>query len=282
MTSAVWGAGVKFSNCWCQLSKLLFLGRVAFSFFFIWGTSSVHNVTGLSKRAAASCNWGSLGDSGKEGAGSVPGAFPWVWEWMVGTITVLWMEALKEATAEKWHGRKEWGKQSTVCLWASLTHKRTLQTKDIPYKTTNLLPVSLLLISPDTTGPATSSAFLFFFLISVWLTWWESKWNLWSRAGVSLSTDLLCIICLFSWTCGRWWCRCGCYCRGSTCFLALPTTPRHRGTAREAPCTEPHLFLLCFLTLNPAPVTMITTTKKGQMHFLHFLIISKAMYHCFL
>lgn len=235
------------------------------------------------QRAAASCKWGGLGDSGKEGAGLVPGVLPCVWEWLVGTITVLWMEALKEATAEKWRGRKEWGKRSAVCLWASLTRERTLQTKDISYKTTNLLPVSLLLISPDSTGPATSGAFLFFFLISVWLTWWESKWNSWSRAGVSLSTDLLCIICLFSWTCGRWWCKCCCYCRGPTCFLALPTTPRHGGTAREAPCTEPHLFLLCFLTHNPAPVTTTTTTtKKGQMHFLHFLIISKAMYHCFL
>lgn len=209
----------------------------------------------------------SLGDSGKEGAGLVPGVFPCVWEWMVGTITVLWMEALKEPMAEKWRGRKEWGKWSAVCLWASLTRERTLQTKDISYKTTNLLPVSLPLISPDSTGSATSGAFLFFFPISVWLTWWESKWNSWSRAGVSLSTDLLCIICLFSWTCGRWWCRCCCYCRGPACFLALPTTPQHGGTAREAPCTEPHLFLLCFLTHNPAPVTTTTTTKKGKCIF---------------
>lgn len=35
----------------------------------------------------------------------------------MGTITVLWMEALKDLMAEEWHGRKgkNGGEQSAVC-----------------------------------------------------------------------------------------------------------------------------------------------------------------------
>lgn len=42
-----------------------------------------------------------------------------------------------------------------------------LQTKDVSYKTTNLLPLSLLLIIPGSTGPATPGAFLFSSLFCV-------------------------------------------------------------------------------------------------------------------
>lgn len=38
---------------------------------------------------------------------------------------------------------------------------------------------------------------------------------------------------------------------GLVCYPAHFT--QHGRTAREVPCTEPHLFLLCFLTQNPAP-----------------------------
>lgn len=70
----------------------------------------MHIVTGLSKELLPPASEAELGDSGKQGAGLIPGVFPCAWEWMVGTIPVLWMEALKEPMAEKWHGRKEWGK----------------------------------------------------------------------------------------------------------------------------------------------------------------------------
>lgn len=74
----------------------------------------MHIVTGLSADLLPPSG---EADGGKAGAGLVPGMsfFPCVWKWMVRTITVLWMEALKQLMAEEWHGRKEWGKRSAVC-----------------------------------------------------------------------------------------------------------------------------------------------------------------------
>lgn len=151
-------------------------------------------------------------------------------------------------------GRKERGKQSAVWHWASLTCRSTLQTKDISYKqqTSSLYhSCSLLwavLIQPH-------RVHFFFLPYSVWLMWQGSKRNSWSRAGVSLSTDLFCITCTFSWTYGWWRRGCCCYCRVQPGLLPCPFHPARKDsrTTREVPCTEPHLFLLCFLTQNPAP-----------------------------
>lgn len=257
MTFVVWGAGVKFSNCWCQLCKFLFLGRAAYFFFFQLRYFRRAHCDKPEQRATASFRWGRVrGTVGRRVRFSSWSVLLSLCMGADGGYNHCAADGSFEGTdgwGVAWKERKEWGKRSAVCHWASLTCKSTPQTKDVSYKTTNLLPVSLLLIIPGSTGPATPGAFLFFFLISVWLTWWGRKWNSWSRAGVSLSTDLFCIICLFSWTCERWWCRCCCYCGGPACFITLPTTPQRGGTAREAPCTESHLFLLCFLTQNPAP-----------------------------
>lgn len=81
----------------------------------------------------------SLEDGGKVGAGLIPGVsfFPCVWKWMLGTITVLWMQALKQPMAEEWHGRN--GESdllfATAHLW--LVHCR-LKTFLIKQQTSSL------------------------------------------------------------------------------------------------------------------------------------------------
>lgn len=80
----------------------------------------MHIVTGLSKEllppASEAESGGQWEGGGRFSSWSLVPGVPCVWKWMVGTITVLWMEAWKEPMAEKWHGRKEWGKPSAVCL----------------------------------------------------------------------------------------------------------------------------------------------------------------------
>lgn len=74
----------------------------------------MHIVTGLSKELLPPASGAESGGQWEGGAGLVPGVFSCAWEWMVGAITVLWMEAQKEPMAERWRRRKE-GMGKTIC-----------------------------------------------------------------------------------------------------------------------------------------------------------------------
>lgn len=248
----------------------------------------MHIVTGLSKELLPPSGEVESGGDGS-GAGMVGGVLPLLVHgsrWWVQTLCCGWKPRRNQWPRSGMEWRKERGKRSAVCHWASLTCRSTLQTKDISYKTTNLIPLPLLLITPGSTGPATPGAFLFSSLFCVADVTGKQAELVVQSWGFTIRRPFLHhlylqldIRMMMAWML--------LLLQGPAWFVTLPTSPSTEGQPER--CHVQNRIYFCFVfwlrTLPPVTMTTMmktTTTKKGQMHFLHFLIISKAMYHCFL
>lgn len=228
----------------------------------------------------------SLGDGGKVGAGLIPGVsfFPCVREWMVGTITALWMQALKQLMAEEWHGRN--GESdllfATGHLWLARVHCR-LKTFLIKQQTSSLYH-SCSLFQAVLGQPHR----VHFFFPSLFLCGWCDG----EESGTYDPELELCYPQTFSASSASSAGHVNDDGVDAAATVGVPPVfvpcPPHPSTEGQPErCHVQNRIYFCFVfwlrTLPPmTTTTTTTTTKKGQMHFLHFLIISKAMYHCFL
>lgn len=291
MPCAVWGAGVQYRHCWCQLCNFLFLERVAFfCFFFIWGTRNVHIVTGLSKELLCSFRWGGVWGWWKWGRQST-------WESFLSQCVGV-DGGYSHCAVDGSHGTNgqgvAWkeGKKGennllfgTEHLWLAEVHCRlkTFLTNNKPHPFTTPAHYSGQYWSSHT------GCISFFFLI---LCGWCDREASGTR-GPELEfhypqTFFASPVPSAGHTDDDGVDAAAIAGSSLVCYPAHFT--QHGRTAGQPErCHVQNRIYFCFVfwlrTLPPVTMTTMmktTTTKKGQMHFLHFLIISKAMYHCFL